>query len=255
MPRIPYLELVLYKTYADLKAEASRTYLSFLWWVIEPVLYMIVFYVVFDLLFKRGGGGDFIPFLLCGLTVWKWFDGTLRGGMVALRSNISLMRQVHIPKILFPTVTILNNTVKFAIVQLLLLIFLQLYGFTPTWVYLALPLLILVQLCLIAACTYWLAAVEPFLPDIKPIVANVLTLMLFLSGIFYSPDRIPEAYRAYFFLNPMAGLIDAYRDVLLEGVWPNWSRVLWVAVASAGALYTGILFLKAKDRVYPRILI
>ena len=254
MPRIHYLELLLFKTYADLKAEAARTYLSFLWWVIEPVLFMLVFYVVFDLLFKRGGGGDFIPFLLCGLTVWKWFDGTLRMGMSCLRTNVALMRQVWLPKILFPSTIILNNTAKFAVVQILLLGFLWLYGYLPTRVYLALPVLLLVQLLLIMACTYWLAALEPFLPDLRLIVNNGLTLMLFLSGIFYSADRIPEAYKSYYFLNPMAALIDAYRDVLLDGVWPNWIRVGWVAFGSIVGIYGAYVFFRRFDRIYPKIL-
>ena len=68
-----HLELVWYKAYADLRAEAARAYLGVLWWVLEPLLYICVFYVVFGILLDRGGQG-FVSFMLCGLVVWRWFS-------------------------------------------------------------------------------------------------------------------------------------------------------------------------------------
>lgn len=254
MSTIHTIELVLYKTYAELKVEASETYLSFLWWIIEPVLYMAVFYVVFGLILRRGGGVDYIPFLLCGLTVWKWFASTVQSGANAIRANAGLMRQVYIPKIIFPTTTILQNTVKFAIILALLVIFLQIIGKGVTVTYIVLPVLILAQLLLIAACTYILSAVVPFAPDITQLIGNGMMMLMFLSGIFYSGDKIPEAYQPYFYLNPMASLIQAYRDVMLYSQWPDWSAVGWIAITSIGAIWFSFCLFSRFDRVYPRLI-
>ncbi|HIB76240.1 MAG TPA: ABC transporter permease, partial [Flavobacteriales bacterium] len=71
-------DLVLYKVRTDLRSEVSQNHLSLLWWVLEPVLYMTVFYLVFGLLLKRGGGPEYVPFLLTGLASWKWFDSAVR---------------------------------------------------------------------------------------------------------------------------------------------------------------------------------
>ena len=247
------LDLLLYKTYADLKSEASQTYLSFLWWIIEPVLYMTVFYVVFGLLFQRGGGVDFIPFLLCGLTVWKWFDSTVRTGANSIRANSGLMRQVYLPKILFPTITILQNSLKFIIILTLLLIFLQIYGMGVGITYLALPVLILVQLIFISACTYILAALVPFLPDIAQFIGNGLVMLMFMSGIFFSGESVPPAYQPYFYLNPMANLVESYRDILLFHRWPDWWPLVWISLSSAAVIWVAHRLMVKFDRVYPKL--
>ncbi len=226
-----YLELIGYKAYAELRAEAARAYLGFLWWIMEPVLYMAVFYVVFGVLFQRGGE-DFAPFLLCGLVVWKWFDSTVRSGANAISSNAGLMRQVYLPKFVFPSIVILVNTVKFLVVMGLLLLFLQVYGLPIFTSWLALPLLFATQMLLIAAVTLLAAAVIPFLPDLKLLIDNGLTLLFFLSGVFFGLDTIPEGLRPYFSLNPMATLIDGYRKVLLHGLWPDWHSLATVRAFS-----------------------
>ncbi|MBL4567407.1 MAG: ABC transporter permease, partial [Porticoccus sp.] len=86
---------------AELKAESSRSYLGFFWWILEPALYMVAFYIVFALVFQRGGPG-FIPFLLCGLVVWKWFGSVVSGSANVILSSSALIRQVYIPKYLLP---------------------------------------------------------------------------------------------------------------------------------------------------------
>jgi len=249
-----YFQLIIYKTYADLSAEASQTYLSFLWWIIEPMLYMAVFYVVFGLIYQRGGGGDYIPFLLCGLTVWKWFESTVRVGANAIFSNAGLMQQVYLPKIIFPTITILQNTLKFLVVFALLLIFLQIYGLGLNVTYLGLPALILVQLLVIAACTYLLAAIVPFIPDISQFIGNALVLLMFLSGIFFPGDNIPPAYQPYFYLNPVATLVESYRDILMFSQWPDWKALGWASLASVGGIWAGHWLMLKFDRVYPRMI-
>jgi len=249
-----YLDLITYKVYADLQAEASRTYLSFLWWVIEPIMYMAVFYVVFGLLFKRGDGPEYIPFLLTGLTLWKWFDASVRAGASSIHANSYLMRQINLPKVIFPLIAIAQTTLRSGLVLILLLGFLELAGpgISPT--YAALPVLLLVQFLLICACAFALAATVPFIPDISQLIGNVMVLLMFLSGIFFSGKTIPEQYQTYFYMNPMATLLESYRDILLYNAWPDWGRVTVIAVLSAIFLFfiTRIIF--RLDKVYPKVL-
>lgn len=247
------LELIGYKAYAELRAEAARAYLGFLWWIVEPVLYMAVFYVVFGVLFQRGGEG-FAPFLLCGLVVWKWFDSTVRSGANAISSNAHLMRQVYLPKFVFPSIVVLVNTVKFLVVMGLLVLFLQVYGLPIFTSWLALPLLFATQMLLIAAVTLLAAAVVPFLPDLKLLIDNGLTLLFFLSGVFFGLDTIPEGLQPYFSLNPMATLIDGYRKVLLHGLWPDWHSLATVALGSLLGIWLAQRLLIRFDRSYPKVL-
>ena len=92
-----YLELITVKAWADLKSEASRAYIGFLWWFIEPVLYMGSFYLLFGLGLKMGGD-NFMYFLLCGLLPWKWFSSSLSNGSLSIIANAGLINQTYLPK-------------------------------------------------------------------------------------------------------------------------------------------------------------
>lgn len=247
-----FLELVLYKTYADLKAERQRTYLGFLWWIFEPIMYMSVFYLVFGILFRQRGE-HFVQFLLIGLVCWQWTRACLSHGANTILAGHHLMQRVHLPKLLFPSVLVLTDTIKFALIFVLLLIFLWSSGFTPGPAYLALLPLLLIQLLLTTGATLLLAALVPFVPDLRFVVDNLLHALFFLSGIFFSIDLVPEAYRTYFFLNPMAALIEAYRVILLHGQWPPPGLLLPALIVGLAMTAAGLAVIRRFEYVYPRI--
>ncbi len=248
------LELVRYKVLAELKAEMSRAYLGLMWWVAEPVLYMATFYLVFGVLFQRGGPG-YPAFLICGLVVWRWIDSSVRTGATVLLANQALLGQVYVPKWVFPLSLVLANGVKYVVLLVLLLAFLGLAGPGPQWSWSLLPVLVVVQLLLVVFLAGFVAAVVPFLPDLTIVVNNLMTLLLFLSGIFFSVDTIPGAWQRIFWLNPVAVMVDAYRDVLIEGGPPALGRLAAVALfAVAGIALTGWLYHR-YDRVYPKLVV
>lgn len=247
-----FVELILYKALAGLRGEAARYYLSFLWWLIEPILFMMIFFVVFGLLLQTGTE-DFVPFLLIGLVSWQWFSNTIRHSMTSIMEGGRLMTHVHLPKVFFPAVTIVMDTVKFLFVLAILFLFLWWYGYPVTLVYIAFPLVLLVQLVLMASLALLAAAVVPFLPDVRFALDALLQLMFFLSGIFFAGSTLPEEYQGHFYLNPMAGLIEAHRDVLMYGSWPDFGYLAWVAGVSVLMLMVAVRILLRLDFIYPRI--
>ena len=249
-----YLELIWYKSIAELRAEAARAYLGFLWWIVEPIIYMLAFYIVFALIFERGGE-NFVPFLLCGLVTWKWFGSSVSQCANSITYNAGLMNQVYIPKYLFPAIVIVVGTIKFAVILALLLVFLVLYGITPTETWLFLPVILFIQLILIVAVSGLVAAIVPVVPDIKLILDNVLMLLFFLSGIFFDIKTVPEDIRSILVLNPMAVIIDNLRVVLIDNRWPDIGSLAAVLLFSViGMWLVGRLF-KHYDRIYPKILV
>ena len=246
------LDLIWYKVYAELSAEAARTFLGILWWLIEPVLYMSVFYLIFGVLFQRGGE-DFVYFLLIGLVVWKWFDSAIRSGMVSLQTNAAVIQQVYQPKYIFPVIVVLINTAKFLLVLLLLLLFLLISGKPVSMTWLALLPLIGVQFVLIVGITSVCATVIPFVPDLKLVVDNGLTMMFFLSGVFFDISAVPEHFQVWLRLNPMAVLIDSYRSVLLLGQMPDWGHLFWVLLCSCVLMVAAVRVFNRNDRIYPKL--
>lgn len=249
---VRYIELVFYRAWADLRAEAARTYAGYIWWIIDPMLQMAVYYVIFGIVFGRGTA-DYVPFLLVGLVPWRWLHTTLMEGSNAILLGRSLVRQVYLPKIILPSVSLITNTAKFAVVFLFLLCFLWASGYEVTVTYLALPVLLLVELIFITACTYLFAAIAPFLPDIRILLDNGLRIALFVSGVFFAGAIVPESFRFYFYLNPMATLLESFRAVLLHAQWPEWTWVGGVAAGSLAALWFSAALIVRNEHVYPKL--
>ena len=245
--------MVLQKAKAGLRAEASRGYLGVLWWVIEPVMYMGVFYIAFAHLLRRGDE-NYVLFLLTGLIVWKWFHATVNTGSNSLMANVGLMNQVYLPKIVFPLTNIATNTFKFLIIGSLFLIFLQFTSVKPSLTWIFIPILVLTQLLLIIAVTCLLAAIIPFFPDLRVILDNVLMMLLFLSGVFFDVSNMPAAVKGYLMLNPMAVLIVMYRDLIIKGIPPEWLQLALIILFSITVLMTAVWLFRRFERVYPKII-
>lgn len=250
--KVHYLELIFYKVYADLRSEASRTYVSCLWWLLEPLLYMAGFYFLFAVVLQIRTA-DFALFLLVGLVVWKWFASGVGHASGSILGNQGLMQQVYLPKIIFPLVVVATDTFKFLLVFMVLLALLLIRGSEPGVEWLALPLIVGVQLLLLSGFAVLAASITPIVPDIRFAIDNLLFLMMCISGVFFGRSDIPEKYRDVFDLNPMASLIQAYRDVLIGAKWPSFSALAAVAAMSAVLLFFACLVVRRYDRSYPRL--
>lgn len=249
-----YSELVLYGVYSDLRTEVARRLLGVLWWALEPVMYMAVFYVVFGLGLRQGDT-DYVPFLLCGLVAWKWFDSSIRQAGMAIRGNAGLIQQIFVPKYVFALIQVLSSTFKFFIVLLLLLGFLLLLGKRPSLEWLGLVPLLLVQLLLTLSLGLLLSALIPFAQDLKQVVDNLLMLMMFMSGIFYDAQQLPATLQGILTYNPMLQLIQAYRTILLHNQWPDWLSLGWIVLGSLPVLLLAVLILRRFERHYPKLML
>jgi len=251
---VQIVDLILYKAYAELRRDIASAYLGMLWWVLEPLMYMAAFYMVFAVGI-RSGGENFVSFLLCGLASWKWFASTLNQAAASIVMHRGLIQQVYIPKVILPLIPAVVNFVKFQVILLLLLLFLW-AGDTPVslnWFYL-LPV-ILVELVFILACSLLIAALVPFVMDLRILITNGLTMMMFLSGIFFSVKDFPEDVQVYFYLNPMVSIIESFRAVLLDGVVPDWHALGLVLFCSILAGLVGCWVLRRFDHHYAKVML
>ena len=245
-------DIIQYKTYAELKAESQRYYLGFLWWLIEPIIYMLVFYFVFGVLFQRGTE-NFVVFLLTGLLFWHWFQSTVMQCADTLTANRALFNQVFVPKFVFPSVVFLKNTEKFGVVFSVLLLFLLVYGISPGAAWLTVPVVLAVGAALVAGVSALAAAITPFVPDLRVIIDNGMRALLFLSGIFFDISSIDTSYRFVFDLNPIAVLIDNLRAVLLHGQPPDWWQLAAVLAFSVLAGAAGLAIMRANESRYAKV--
>ena len=251
--RSHYLQLMVHKAHADLRAEATRAYLGFVWWFLEPALYMLMFYLIVEAGLRRGGT-DYMSFLLCGLVSWKWFASTVLSGADALNKNSGIIQQVYVPKYVFPGAIVLLNTFKFAIILgILLFLMTVVLGKPVTLSWLALPVVVLVQFVFITATVMLIAAVIPFARDLRMLLENFILMLFFMSGIFFDIAKVEPGIATMLRLNPMVDLIDAYRGIILKGDWPIWHDLLGVTAVSAVLGALGMHLLARFDRAYPKL--
>ncbi|HEY4126604.1 MAG TPA: ABC transporter permease [Gammaproteobacteria bacterium] len=254
MRRNNYFELIWYKGIADLHAEAARAYVGFIWWILEPLLYMAAFYVAFGMGLRGPGGGVVALSLLCGLVPWKWFSSSVQNGSGTIQANSGLIMQVYLPKYVLPGMVMVTNGIKFLIILgLLMLAMAVAHGVALAW--LALPVVVLVEMLLALALSTLAAAIVPLLPDLDLVISNGLIVMMFMSGIFSDVDRLPPALAHLLALNPMVHVIRAFRTVLLGKQWPDWLALGGVMLFSLVVYGLALLLMKRYDRIYPKLLV
>ena len=247
-----YRGLLIYKTYADLRAEAARTYAGFLWWVVDPIISMMVYYVVFEIVLRRGTE-NYVSFLFVGLVPWRWLATSTMHGANSILNSRALMQQVYMPKLIFPMVAVLSDAVKFLVVFLVLIVFMLISGFPLSWCYLALPYLLLVQAILVTGVSVIFAGLTPFLPDIRMVMENIVRLWLFLSGVFYSVADLSPAKQSLFRLNPMTVVIESYRDILMFARWPDFGHLSVILAVSLVLVVAGFELVTRHDHTYPKL--
>lgn len=244
---------VIYKSIADLKTENSRYFLSFLWWVIDPLIYFSVFYFLFAGGFRGGQGPEFAIYLIIGLTAFRWLNSTVNSASLSVAMNQNLIKQIYLPKWVFPLNVFFVNTVKFLVILAIAVVISLLAGFPLSLAYLYIPLIVFIQGMLVLGLSMPLAAIVPFVPDLQFIIGNVMMALFFLSGVFFDVDTMPENVQRVFYLNPAAGVIKAYRDVIMEAIAPNWIHLSWAFVVSLILILLGLFLLKRFDKVYAKV--
>ncbi|MBK1618554.1 hypothetical protein CKO42_08905 [Lamprobacter modestohalophilus] len=243
------------KLWFSLKSEAAKNYLNYVWWLLEPALHVAVFYFVFGLIFQRGGEG-FIAFLLCGQIPYLWFSRTVNNAAGSILGGRGLIQQMAIPTAFFPAVVVGKDALKQTVVFAVLLLFLATQGAQPSWMWLTLPAVVFTQLLLVTGGALLVAAVTPFVPDVRFLIQAGMMMLLFASGIFYDySELLSEQQQSFFLMNPVANLIVSYRNVLLHGDWPNWPGLFWISMLSGACIMGMLIFYRRAAPVYARLVV
>ena len=244
---IRYKDIILYRTAAGIKSEARQNYLGYLWFLFEPMLSAAVLYLALTKITGQKGP-EYIAFLLLGLIAWQWFESAIAAASMSIREKYGTLIQFNLPKYLFPVVTVLINTWKFAVAFLVILCLMPWLGFPPNWRYLELPVIMFVQLLLIVGLAIPIALTLTFFSDLRAIVSSAFRLRFYLSGVFFKPELVPPELRRWFFANPMADLIDSYRQVVLDDAAPNGRHLAYAASVAIVLLAVGAIYHRLVDK-------
>ncbi|HEV8676624.1 MAG TPA: ABC transporter permease [Methylomirabilota bacterium] len=232
----------------ELHARYRGSFLGFLWSFLNPLLLMVVYVLVFAV-YLRVPMENYAVFLFTGLLPWLWFASSLGHATGVIVGSGGLVKRILFPAEILPLVSVLSNLANFLLSLPLLFLFLLLFGIRPGPMLAYLPLLLAMQLLLTVGLALPLAALNVHLRDVEQILANLLVLLFFLSPILYPVSTVPltlrlgEALtvplRPLYFLNPVAGLVQGYQNIIFFGRQPHWIHLGMVAVVALAALGGG----------------
>lgn len=252
--------LIRYIVGADLKRTHSDTALGQAWWLLDPILQMLVYWFLFAIILQRRTP-DFLLFLFAAILPWKWFSTTVNNAMTSVVSRQGLIRQVQFPKIVLPTASTLAETVSFCIGLIALaLLFIPYHARLSPWV-LTLPIIAVVQFVFTLGVAIILAAANAFYRDVANVMGHLIKLLFYLSPALYALWDVPnEALQRFMMLNPFAVLLTAYRTVTWgtetvdHGTAPDFFALAVLLVISLFLVVGAVALFKRVEPAFARIL-
>jgi lipopolysaccharide transport system permease protein len=241
-------DLVVQLVSRELKLRYKRSVLGIAWTLLNPLLQLLVFAIVFRTVLQLNIP-HYASSVFCGLMVWTWFQASLTDGTGVINANASLIRQPGFPSMILPIVVNLVHMIHFLLALPVLIIFLLIDGVALQASILQLLILMLLQLGFTAGLVYILAAANVTFHDTRYTVGVLLQLMFYATPIFYDVSLIPAQYQQWYWLNPIAHLVTAYRVILIQGITPNWAPLLGIGAIAAGLFLAGrSYFIAQSDR-------
>jgi len=248
---VSYRELILNLALRELKARYKNTVLGFFWSLLNPLAMMLVFTAVFTV-FMRSEVENFPIYALCGLLPWNFFSAAVMGSVSAIVNNSNLVTKVYFPREVLPIATVLANLVNFLLTLVVLFAALLLVQapFNP-WL-LLLPVVILIQTAFILGLAFILSTLNVFYRDTLMVMDVAMLAWFFLTPIFYPLEELPKRYpignieldlhRTMYILNPMASIINTYRDLLYRGYRTDFDFFIRTATTAFLVLVFGYWF-------------
>ena len=232
----------------------KRSYLGLSWILLSPLVWVLFLALIFSdsvgIRFRPVPGHpdlNFGLYLYCGLLPFLAFSEAMNKGINAVRSSSGLVQKVVFPMEILPfTNTIASMVDKFFGVGALLIV-VVLFGRDLHWTSLALPLIVVLQVVFILGLSYFMAVIGTYLPDLGEVMRPVIRGMFFLTPIIWTPDRLPEEIRWVVDYNPLAYLVNAYREAVLFGNLPGTLSTVYFTLFSVGLFIAGFaLFNRLK---------
>ncbi len=221
-----YRELLYFFTWRDLKVRYKQTVVGVLWAVFQPFITMVVFSIFFGRLLKVPSDGVPYPiFVYTGLIFWQFFADALSETSNVLIVNQAIITKVYFPRLILPLSSVLTKFIDFAIAATILAGMMLYYGYTPKLIALfTIPLLLVITFMISFGIGLFLSSVNVKYRDIRYILPFFIQLLMFLTPVIY-PAGIAGKYSWVLALNPMMGVIQSARAVLLGTTIINWTLI------------------------------
>lgn len=248
-----YKEYILYTTKSELKVQLSSTFLGYLWWILDPLMYMLVYMLVVMVIFHRGGK-DFPIFVFCALVPWKWTVSSIMDSTGSIKGKAGILQQVYIPKFILPLIKTLINTAKY-LFGIMVLIVMMIFFRVPFTLHLfEFIVVFLVNFLFILGVSLILSHLGVYFKDINNILSFTIRLWFYLSPALYDLKSVPAKIRFLWWFNPMTTFYKSYRNVFLYGMSPLYLQLIFWFILSFILIFIGLRYLYKFDKNYTKVI-
>ncbi|MBN2770064.1 MAG: ABC transporter permease [Spirochaetes bacterium] len=217
-------DLIFTLVVSGLKAQHTNTFLGYFWWILDPMLGVVVYYFLRVVLLGAAGENIAI-FLAVGLVSWRWLASVTNGSTKSISKESSLISKVYLPKAIFPLCLNLTQVINFAFGLFVITVFLLIFRVKPTLKLFWLPYIMIVQLIFMFALSLIFAYIGAFIKDIENVMSHIMRFWFYGSPVIWESDRVPAQYQWVVQLNPASALIGSYRNVFMYNQSPQFLKL------------------------------
>lgn len=238
----------------EVKARYKQSILGYFWVILNPLAQMLVMSFAFSVIMRiptySAGNIPYSVFLFTALLPWILFSNSLGSASASLVGAGSLITKIYFPRTILVMATIIAKIIDFLFATTILIIYMIAYhmpiNLNILWV---IPIFFIQQIFTLGLSLFF-AAANLLYRDIQYLLAMILLLWMYLTPVIYSSDMIPEKYRIIYQLNPMAIIINAYRQVILGGGEPKYSSIIIAFFVSFITLFIGFSYFKSREKIF-----
>ncbi|MFC1668491.1 ABC transporter permease [Chlamydiota bacterium] len=252
---IQYRELFYNFALRDIKIRYKQTFFGAAWAVFQPFVLMVVFTIIFSRFMRISSEGIPYPvFSYCALVPWVFFSNSISMATNSLIGNLNLVTKVYFPREILPFASIVAFLFDFLIAFIIVIGLLLFYKIKLSFYILFFPLMLLIQIILVFGVSLLSSSLNVKYRDIKYVVPLGMQIWMYLTPIIYPVTVVPEKIRWLYMINPMAGIINSYRNILLKGTAPEFSYLLYSAIVSVVLFILAYRYFKKSEKFFADII-
>ena len=250
-----FRELLYFLTWRDVKVRYKQTILGAAWALIQPVVTMVIFTLIFGRLARISSEGIPYPvFSYTGLLPWQLFAGGLQRSVQSFVASAPLITKIYFPRLMIPLASTLSATIDFAIAFVVLVVMAVGYGLMPTWRVIAIPAFLGLTLLSALGVGLWLSALNVRYRDVGHAVPFLIQVWMYASPVVYPVGLVPERLRLLYSLNPMVGAVEGFRWALLGKPVPDLQTIVTSAGVAVLLLIWGLVYFRHTERTFADVI-